>query len=224
MRLYLDTAKLDDIRRLWSWGAFAGITTDPILLARASLSTEAAVASLGEGQNGDVFVQLSGDEPDLLEQRVRELESRLPSRTMFKLPPTPAGLAVMHRLRDERIWTAATALCSLGQGLLAAGAGADILIPFFSRIAEEGRDPVQVVGDIIEHTALRSGRPRVLVASLETVEQVLTVARLGAWGAALKPALAEELLVDSGSQAALEQLDAARIALETPELDAQGEE
>ncbi len=224
MRLYLDTANLEDIRRLWSWGAFAGVTTNPLILARAGLTPEAAVTSIGEAQTGDVFVQVVGDDPDEMERQIRDLEALVPSRTMFKLPPTPAGLAVMHRLRDERIWTAATALFTLGQGLLAAGSGADILIPFYSRIAGEGRDPERVVGDIIDHTTTRGGRPRALVASLKTVEQVLAVARMGAWGVTVQPELAEELIRDSGSSAALARFEAAANTQQGSDADVPGEE
>jgi transaldolase len=203
MRLYLDTADVAEVRALASWGAFAGVTTNPILLARAGLDLRGAAAALAEAQPGDVFVQVAGDDADALEAEVRSLCALVPTRLMVKLEPTPIGLEVMSRLRDERIWTAATALFTLGQALLAANAGADVLIPFYSRMAEAGADAQRDVADMVKLCERRGGRPRVLVASLKTPEDVLNVARSGAWGATIPPVVARDLLRSSGTEAAL---------------------
>jgi TalC/MipB family fructose-6-phosphate aldolase len=209
MRLYLDTADVGEARALASWGAFAGVTTNPILLARAGLDLRGAAVALAEAQPGDVFVQVAGDDADALEAEVRGLCALVPTRLMVKLAPTPAGLEVMSRLRDERIWTAATALFTLGQALLAANAGADVLIPFFSRMVEAGADAERDVADMVKLCERRGGRPRVLVASVKTPADVLAVARCGAWGATVPPAVARELLRSSGTEAALSRFDAA---------------
>jgi TalC/MipB family fructose-6-phosphate aldolase len=215
MRLYLDSANADVVRRLSSWGAFSGVTTNPILLARARLGLVEAVQKLGEAQPGDLFVQVEGSTTDEMEQSLRSLAETLPTRLMFKVPPTGAGLALMSRLRDERIWTAATALFTFGQGLLAANAGADLLIPFYSRIGEEGGDPQALVEDLVEMCNRRGGRPRVLVASLKSIDQVHDVARGGAWAATVPPALAEALLESAGSARALSRfMEAGRSARE----------
>lgn len=199
MRLYLDTADLDAVGRLMRWGAFAGVTTNPIILARANLEPARAVAELCQAQPGDVFVQVDGDDPNEMERQVRELNGIETPRVMIKIPPTPVGLEVMHRLRDERIWTVATALHTLGQALLAANAGADILAPFFGRMLWAGLDAAREITDMIELCARRGGRPRVLVASLKSVDDVLAVARLGAWGAAVPVGVAEALIHHPGT-------------------------
>jgi TalC/MipB family fructose-6-phosphate aldolase len=209
MRLYLDTADAAEARALSRWGAFAGVTTNPVLLAGAGLDLRGAAVALAEAQPGDVFVQVAGDDPDTVEAEVRSLSTLVPTRLMVKLPPTPVGLEVMSRLRDERIWTAATALFTLGQALLAANAGADVLIPFFSRMAEAGADAERDVADMVALCERRGGRPRVLVASLKTPGEVLAVARRGAWGAAIPPAVARELLRSDGTEAALARFHAA---------------
>lgn len=209
MRLYLDSADVDAVRRLSPWGAFAGVTTNPVLLAGAELSPEEAASRLGDAQPGDVFVQPLENEADILEERIRALTEVLPSRLMFKLPPTEAGLEVMARLRDERIWTAATALFTVGQGILAANAGADVLIPFWGRISESGGDAHAVVRDLVSLCERRSGRPRVLVASVKSQEDVETVARLGAWGATVPVSLAEEMRRSPGTEATLQRFRAA---------------
>lgn len=205
MRLYLDTADVSLITPLSAWGCFAGVTTNPVILAGAGMTPAQAVATLTEAQPGDVFVQVGGDDPDQMEQVIRELNALAPPRVMVKVPPTPVGLAVMHRLRDERIWTAATALFTLGQALLAANAGADILIPFYGRMAEAGVDPQREIQDMVALCQRRGGRPRVLVASLKTVDQVLEAERLGAWAATIPVGLAEELIRHPGSDRVLER-------------------
>lgn len=206
MRLYLDTADVAIVTELSPWGAFAGVTTNPIILARAGMEPGAAAKRLGKAQGGDVFVQLAGDTADQMESMARTLADVLPSRLMFKVPPTSAGLELVSRLRDERLWTATTALFSFGQALLAANAGADVLIPFYSRI---GADAQTVVADMVSLCQRRGGRPRVLVASVKSQDQLYEVARLGAWGATIPPELAASLLHDKGSQAALDRFAAA---------------
>lgn len=209
MRLYLDTADVAEARSLARWGAFAGVTTNPILLARAGLDLRGAATALAEAQPGDVFVQVAGNDADALEAEVRSLCALVPTRLMVKLEPTPVGLEVMSRLRDERIWTAATALFTLGQALLAANAGADVLIPFYSRMVEAGADAERDLADMVKLCERRGGRPRVLAASLKTPADVLTAARCGAWGATIPPAVARELLRSSGTEAALARFHAA---------------
>ena len=208
MRLYLDTADVAAVRPLAKWGAFAGVTTNPVILAQAGLTPEAAASALAEAQPGDVFVQVLGEDADEVEAAARALADHLPSRLMVKLAPTPVGLEVMRRLKDERIWTAATALFNLGQALLAANAGADILIPFYSRIRQGGGNPEEVIREMVQLCERRKGRPRVLVASVKTRAEVLTVARLGAWAATMPPALAEELVQCEGTDAVLERFAA----------------
>ena len=214
MRLYLDSADFDAVRRLARWGAFAGVTTNPVILARAGLSLPDAVHGLGAAHSGDLFVQPVCLEVESALAEISRISELLPSRVLFKVPPTPVGLEVMSRLRDERTWIAATALFTSGQGLVAAAAGADVLVPFFDRIRSEDGDPATVVSDLVALGARRGGRPRVLVASLRSVEQVLAVARLGAWGATMPVEVAEELLASEGSEAALARFADAAAAAE----------
>jgi transaldolase len=211
MRLYLDSADIERLSPLFSWGAFAGVTTNPIILARAALTVEDAVQRLCNAQGGDVFVQVEGDIPDLLEEKIRKINALNPSQVMIKVPPTPVGLEVIHRLRDERIWTAATALFTGAQALLAANAGADILIPFFSRIEEASSNALEVVAEMQRLSTSRGGRPKVLVASLKSVDDVLAVARLGVWGATVPVEVAAEMIQSAGTEAALQRFSAANV-------------
>lgn len=213
MRLYLDSADISQVKPLFAWGAFAGITTNPIILRQYGLTPDAAAKQLTQSIPGDVFIQLTGEDPDELEKKIRELNELSPSKIMIKIPPTPVGLEVIDRLRDERIWTAATALFSPAQALLAANAGADILIPFFSRIAESD-DAEGVVRDIQQICERRGGRPRVLVASLKSVADVLTVANIGVWGATIPVDVAAQMLEAPGTASALERFKEASEAAE----------
>lgn len=181
MRLFLETSDPAVIAPLMRWGAFAGVVPEP--------TWSGPVGVLVEAQPGDLFVALDADTADALEARVRSLSEAHPSRVTFALPPTEVGLEVIHRLRDERTWIAAAPIVSLGQVILAANAGADLLSVELGR---GGR--LDVVADAVELCQRRGGRPRVTVTGVRSVEEVLALSRLAVWGASVSPEIARGLL------------------------------
>lgn len=194
MRLYLETANVDQVGDLDRWGCFAGVVTKRESIVDAGIDLHETLKVFADVQRGDVLVEIGGENPDAIEARIRELCSHVPSRLMVMLRATPVGLEVMHRLKDERIWTAATSLVDFGPSLLAANAGADVLIPSFSHMKKLGKEPERTIQDIMGLCRDRGGRPRVLVSNLEDFRDIRSVARCGVWGAAFPLELAFDLL------------------------------
>jgi hypothetical protein len=194
MRLYLETLDSTLLQELERWGSFAGVSVTGTLLDERGQSVSATALHLATTTAGDLLVPIEGSTADQLEEVARAVNGAEPSRVMVKLRVNPKGLEVMNRLRDERIWTVAAPIAGLGQALLAASSGADLLMPDSQAIRGCGQLPAQVIREIGELCRSRGGRPKVVVSGLLDVEDVLAVARLGVWGAVITPATARELL------------------------------
>jgi len=218
MRIFLDTADHHVARQLWSWGSFSGVTTNPILLARAGISVEDAMAELGRTTSGDLFAQAVGKTAAALADDGARLAQLVPGRIIVKIPTTPYGLEAMRLLAGRNVLTAATAIFRASQAVLAARAGATWVIPFWHRIAEAGGDPVREVADsanFLERMLSSGLRARVLCASLRTADEAVAALRAGATGITVGPDVAHALLADPGTKAAVEQFDqAAKVQVE----------
>ena len=208
MKLYIDSADIAVLERLWDWKIFAGITTNPVILARDRATPAALAGRLGVRFEGEIFFQVSGAAAGQLAESGRELARLLPQRVIVKVPSTPAGFRAMALLEEEGIRTAATALFTAGQGIAAAAAGASVIIPFFDRLEKAGGDPPALLEDLVRLEDA-AGKPRVLAASLKSPAQVLACLRAGLWGVTVAPALAEELAASPLTDDAVAKFDEA---------------
>jgi TalC/MipB family fructose-6-phosphate aldolase len=213
MRLFLDTADADGARELARWGTFAGITTNPLLLARAHTTADVAIPRLAEAVPGEIFAQARGTTADALCADAQRLAALAPGRLVVKIPATPAGLIAIHMLGDLRIPTAATAVFRAAQALLAARAGAIYTIPFWHRIGERGGDPARETALAVQacERLYASGvRTRVLVASMRNPDQVMAAFAAGAHAVTVSLEVGRALVDDPGTAAAVAQFEQAQ--------------
>jgi len=210
MKLFIDSADPEEIGRLAAIGIFAGVTTNPVILAAARTTPEALAAALAAREvPGDVFFQAAGGEPGALVASAARLSRLLPGRVVVKVPSTPAGFAAMALLAREGVRTAATALFTAGQGIAAAEAGADVIIPFYGRLEKSGGDAPGLLRDLGLLQGRETRKPKLLAASLKAAGQVVECLRACAWGVTVSPALARELLASPLTDAAVLKFDAA---------------
>jgi transaldolase len=210
MRIFLDTADAPAAAQLWGWGCFAGVTTNPILLARARVGVEEALRALAQATTGDLFAQARGQTAAALLEDGARLAELAPGRVLVKIPATPAGLEAIRRLGERNVLCAATAIFHAAQAVLAARAGATWVIPFWRRIAEAGGDPAREVGDaahFLERMASSGVRARVLCASLRSADEATAAMRAGASAITVSPEVARALLADPGTDAAVAQFE-----------------
>lgn len=203
MRIYLDTADEKEIKELMLWGSFAGITTNPAILKNAGLSAFGAIEKLSPLFKGDFFVQTWGDRADEMERHATEIADKLGRRAIIKVPSTKEGLETIYRLSNNGIWTAATALFTPGQALLAAEAGAGFVIPFFNRMEEAGSDAVKDM-ELICNVCHSRNKTKVLVASLKKAEQIFKLPQ-GIFAITIPPQLARELIASPQTEKALKR-------------------
>lgn len=193
MRIYLDTADSGEIRELFRWGAFAGITTNPVILQKAGIKPFDAIEKLSPVFTGDFFVQTWGETAEEMERHALEISLKLGKRAIVKVPSTEEGISAISRLSASGVWTAATALFTPSQAILAAEAGANIVIPFYNRIEEDGTDPCETI-NLIKFACQSRNKAKILVASLKTVKQVERVLGLDVFAITVPPDLARTMI------------------------------
>lgn len=180
VKIFLDTANLDEIREAYSWGILDGVTTNPSLIAREGRDFIDAIAEICDIVQGPVSAETVS--PDT-EGMVREgrLLALVSEHVVVKIPLTRAGLAATRTLSDEGIDCNVTLCFSANQALLAAKAGAAYISPFVGRLDDVGQDGVELIEQIVSiydnYPALGT---EVLAASVRHPAHMTQVALAGA--------------------------------------------
>lgn len=179
MKLFLDTANLEEIRAAKAWGVLAGVTTNPTLLAREGRSVEAQMKEVCGAVDGPVSLETTAERADdIYEQGLRLAD--VADNAVVKVAMTPDGLAAGKRLVDRGIPVNVTLVFSPAQAILAAAIGATYVSPFLGRIDDVGADGLGVLADICEIYQAQSYETMVLAASLRHPMHVVEAARIGA--------------------------------------------
>lgn len=180
MKIFLDTANLDEIREDHSWGVIDGVTTNPSLIAREGRDFVATIAEICAIVNGPVSAETVGQTAARMVEEGRLLAQVHP-RVVVKIPLTVEGLKATRVLASEGIRTNVTLCFQAAQALLAAKAGATYISPFVGRVDDLADDGVRLVREIVEvygnDPALTT---QVLAASIRHPLHVVQAAQAGA--------------------------------------------
>jgi|SRR5437588_1756395 len=179
MRLFLDTANIDEIREINDWGILKGVTTNPTLLAREHGDIEKAWRTILELVDGDVSLETTEPEADAMYEQGKSLAS-LGENAVVKVPMTPAGVKCGKRLTEEGIRINVTLTFSPAQAILAAEIPAYIVSPFIGRIDDVGSDGMHALRQICEIYEVQGYETQVLAASLRHPMHVVDAAMAGA--------------------------------------------
>ncbi|MFO8102509.1 MAG: fructose-6-phosphate aldolase [Dehalococcoidia bacterium] len=149
MRIFLDTANIEEIRQAAKLGVISGVTTNPSLVARENSSDlKSVIEEIVSIVDGPVSAEVvSMDAKDMIEE-AQEI-SAWSQNVVVKVPVCAAGLEAAAALSLKRIKTNLTLCFSVNQALLAARAGATYVSPFVGRMDDAGHDGIQVLADIV---------------------------------------------------------------------------
>jgi len=148
MEIYLDTANIDEIKEILSWGIMRGLTTNQkIFLNEKGVNFKDQVKKILELVDGPVSIEAPASNADGIIKLGREYAAWNKKKVVIKVPMLAdgTGLKAAHILEKEGIKTNVTAMMSVNQAMLAVTAGASYASLFFNRIKDCGADPVDVV-------------------------------------------------------------------------------
>ena len=215
MKIFIDTANLNEIRKAKALGLVDGVTTNPTLLSKEGEETEALIRKISEEVKGPVNVEVTGV---TCEEMVKEAQvmATWGNEIVIKIPITPEGLKTVKILSEERIHTNVTLLFSPSQAILAAKAGATYVCPFLGRLDDISFNGLELIRQI---RAIYASYPaietQIIVASVRNPIHVIEAAMLGAEIVTIPPAIIEQMvkhpLTDKGIAQFLE--DAKKIGI-----------
>lgn len=180
MRIFLDTANINEIREASRWGILSGVTTNPTLVSKSSgTSHEEVIRQIAAIVDGPISAEaISPDTEGMLEE-ARRFAGWHPN-VVVKVSSTPSGWAAAMRLKEEGIRTNVTLCFTANQALFAALAGAYIVSVFVGRLDDISQNGLQVVRDTVEIYRQHHLQTLVLAASIRHPLHILSAAKAGA--------------------------------------------
>lgn len=179
MKFFIDTANVDEIAEINSWGIISGVTTNPSLIAKEGRIFEDVVAEIAEIVDGPISAEVTATSWDLVVEQARELAA-INRNIIVKIPMTEDGLKAVNILSKEGIKTNVTLIFSVSQALLAARAGASYVSPFIGRLDDIGINGMELIQDLSEIFAIYGIETEIIAASVRHTSHVLECAKSGA--------------------------------------------
>ena len=179
MKIFLDTANLEELRKGAGWGIVDGVTTNPSLIAREGNPFADQIRRICEIIQGDISAEVLATEADAMVQEGREL-ARIHPSVVVKCPLTRDGIRATAALAKEGVRVNVTLCFSPAQALLAAKAGAYIISPFVGRLDDIAHIGMDLVRDILTIYRNYGFKTQVLAASMRSPVHVVQAALAGA--------------------------------------------
>jgi transaldolase len=206
MKLFMDTANVDQVREVASWGILDGVTTNPSLVAKEGKEFKPTILEMCKLVEC-VSAQVTATDFAGMKKQGEEY-AKWHKNVVVKVPMTIEGLKALSYFSSKGIKTNTTLVFSLSQAILAAKAGATIISPFVGRLDDIAEDGMQLIADIMDVWMQQGFKTEVLVASVRHPLHVTQAAKLGAHIATIPydifPKLAKHPLTDAGLKKFLE--------------------
>ncbi len=179
MRIFLDTANIDQIRQATKLGIISGVTTNPSLVSQeAAADYEAVTKEVCSIVPGPVSVEVLVEEAQAMIEQARQISTWAPN-VVIKIPATTAGLEATSTLAKDNIKINFTLCFSLNQAILGALAGATYISPFVGRLDDIGHDGMLLVKDIVDVFRHYQLPTQVIAASLRHPQHCVAAAKAG---------------------------------------------
>jgi len=180
MRIFLDTANIDQIRQAAKLGIISGVTTNPSLVSKeATADYEVAIKEICSIISGPISVEVLVEGVEPMVEQARRISTWAPN-IVIKIPATTDGLEATSILSRDNIKVNFTLCFSLNQALLGALAGATYVSPFVGRLDDAGHDGMQVVKDIVDVFKYYQLSTQVIAASIRHPQHCVAAAKAGA--------------------------------------------
>jgi transaldolase len=180
MKIFLDSANLEEIEKASKLKVIDGITTNPTLMAKsgANLSITNLIKKICSLISGPVSVEGVALKKDEIIKEGREM-AKIAKNIVYKIPISEDGLAAAYELEKQGVKTNITLVFSLSQALLAAKVGASFVSPFIGRLEDNGEDGLKLIEEIVSVFNRYQFKSQIIVASVRNVYHVKKAALLG---------------------------------------------
>ena len=178
MKIFVDTANLEELRTAAAWGIVDGVTTNPSLIAKEGNPIEEQIARICEIVDGDISAEVVATESDKMIEEGRKL-AKIHPNVVVKLPLTRDGIKATSVLSKEDIRVNVTLCFTANQAMLAAKAGAYIISPFVGRLDDLGMTGMELIEEIVTIYDNYGYPTQVLAASLRSPLHVKEAALIG---------------------------------------------
>ncbi len=194
MKIFIDTANLNEIKKAKALGLVDGVTTNPTLLAKEEEETETLIRKISEEVEGPVNVEVTGMTCEEMVKEAKVMAS-WGEEIVIKIPVTSEGLKTVKLLSSEGIHTNVTLLFSPSQAILAAKAGATYICPFLGRLDDISFNGLELIRQIKEiYENYPEIETQIIVASVRNPIHVIEAGRLGAEIVTIPPAIIEQMV------------------------------
>lgn len=193
MKIFLDTANIESIKKFADMGIVDGITTNPTLISREKGHPEDIMKEIVKIVKGPVNLEVVAiNSEEMVEEGLRL--KKFGENVIVKIPMTADGLKAVKKLSENKIKTNVTLIFSANQALLAAKAGASYVSPFIGRLDDAGQVGMTVIKEIVQIFGNYGYPAEVLVASVRHPIHVIEAATLGAHIVTLPPDILGKML------------------------------
>lgn len=178
MKLFIDTANVDEIRAANDLGVICGVTTNPSLIAREGRDFVEVVREITQIVDGPISAEVVSLEADKMVAEALEL-AKIHENIVIKVPMAAEGLKAVKSLSQKGVKTNVTLIFSAAQALLAARAGATFVSPFLGRLDDIGQNGLNLIEEIVDIFDTHGIKTEIIAASIRNGVHVIEAARLG---------------------------------------------
>ena len=193
MKIFLDTANIESIKKFVDMGIVDGITTNPSLIFREKGHPEDIMKEIVKIVKGPVNLEVVGTKTEEMIEEGMRLK-KFGENVVVKVPMTMDGLKAVRKFAENKIRTNVTLIFSSNQGLLAAKAGASYVSPFIGRLDDAGQEGMIVINEIVQVFSNYGYQSEVLVASVRHPIHVIQAGKLGAHIVTLPPDILSKMI------------------------------
>jgi transaldolase len=201
MKIFLDSANLENIKMYNDMGILDGVTTNPSLLSKEKGDPRKVMNEIVRIVKGPVNLEVIGTDYEVMIEEAHRLK-KYGENVVVKIPMIPAGLRAVKRLAQDGISTNVTLIFSSNQAILAAKSGASYVSPFIGRLDDNGQDGMSIVREITQIFANYKFETEILVASIRHPIHVIEAGKCGADIVTLPPEILQKMfthpLTDKG--------------------------
>ena len=194
MKIFMDTANVEEIKRFVDWGIVYGVTTNPSLIAKSGRTQAEVIPEIAALVAGPVSAEVISTDCEGMVKEAKKL-AKIAKNIVIKIPCIPEGLKAVKILSQKGIKTNVTLVFSQSQALLAARAGATYVSPFIGRLDDIGEDGVQLVRNIVNTFELYGIETEIIAASIRNLEHVDKVMLTGCHIATIPTKVLEQMIV-----------------------------